>query len=57
MLSRQIRFAGLIFLCAGAICAQTLTITGVVNAASLAPGISPGAAAIVQGAGFSGDAT
>ena len=28
----------------------------VLNAASLAPGISPGAAAIVQGSGFSGDA-
>ena len=56
MLSGYIRFAAFAFVCAGTICAQTPTFTGVVNAASLAPGISPGAAAIVQGAGFSGDA-
>src|SRR3954447_17575400 len=55
MLSGYTRFALFAFACAGTVCAQSPTLAAVVNAASLAPGISPGAAAIVQGSGFSGD--
>jgi uncharacterized protein (TIGR03437 family) len=56
MLSGYFCFAPFAFACAGTICAQTPTITGIVNAASLSPGIAPGASAIVQGSGFSSDA-
>src|SRR5947208_795769 len=55
MLSGYTRIASFAFACAGTVCAQTPTLTSIVNAASLAPGICPGAAAIVQGSGFSGD--
>jgi uncharacterized protein (TIGR03437 family) len=56
MLSGNLRFSVLTVVCAATLCGQTPTLGAVVNAASLAPDICPGASGIVQGAGFTAEA-
>ncbi len=56
MLPEKCRFFAFFLVCAAKICAQTPSFTAVLNAASVTPEVSPGAAAIVQGAGFASGA-